>query len=76
LQVAILAAMNLLVAFSSSLTWAALGAAIGRWLRAPLALRVFNLLMAALLLAFVAPILGEIWMVLRAWALLHGGDAL
>ncbi|MBN9554375.1 MAG: hypothetical protein J0H61_06850 [Alphaproteobacteria bacterium] len=76
MQVAILAAMNLRVAFSSSLTWPSFGAAIGRWLRAPLALRVFNLLMAALLLAFVAPILGEIWMVLRAWALLHGGDAL
>ncbi len=60
LQVAILAAMNLFVCFSSSLTWAAFGAAIGRWLRSPFALRVFNLLMAALLLASVAPILGEI----------------
>ena len=39
LQVAIIAAMSIAVAFSSSLTWAAFGAAIGRWLRAPLALR-------------------------------------
>ena len=64
-QVAILAAMNLLVCFSSSLTWAACGAAIGRWLRSPRALRVFNLVMAALLLASIVPILGEIWMALR-----------
>ena len=61
LQVAIIAAMSVAVSFSSSLTWAACGAAIGRWLRAPLALRLFNLLMAALLLASVVPIVGEIW---------------
>ena len=38
-----------------------LSVAIGRWLRAPIALRLFNLLMAALLLVSVVPILGEIW---------------
>ena len=61
LQVAIIAAMSVAVSFSSSLTWAACGAAIGCWLRAPAALRLFNLLMAALLLVSVLPILGEIW---------------
>ena len=61
LQVAIIAALSVAVSFSSSLTWAACGAAIGRWLRAPIALRLFNLLMAALLLVSVVPILGEIW---------------
>jgi threonine/homoserine/homoserine lactone efflux protein len=61
LQVAIIAAISVAVTFSSCLTWAACGAAIGRWLRSPLALRLFNLLMAALLLASVVPILGEIW---------------
>jgi len=61
LQVAIIAALSVAVSFSSSLTWAAGGAAIGRWLRAPGALRLFNVLMAMLLLASVLPILGEIW---------------
>jgi threonine/homoserine/homoserine lactone efflux protein len=61
LQVAIIAAMSVAVSFSSSLTWAACGAAIGRWLRAPAALRLFNLLMALLLLISVVPIMGEIW---------------
>jgi threonine/homoserine/homoserine lactone efflux protein len=53
------------VAFASSLTWAAFGAAIGRWLRAPLALRLFNLFMALLLIGSIVPILGEIWTSLR-----------
>lgn len=61
LQVAIIAAINVAVAFCSSLTWATCGAVIGRWLRSPLALRMFNLAMAALLLASVVPILGEVW---------------
>lgn len=65
LQVAIIAALSVAVSFSSCLTWAACGAAIGRWLRAPAALRVFNVLMAMLLLASVLPILGEIWAELR-----------
>ena len=65
LQVAIIAALSVAVSFSSSLTWAACGAAIGRWLRAPVALRAFNVLMAILLLASVLPILGEIWAQLR-----------
>jgi threonine/homoserine/homoserine lactone efflux protein len=60
LQVAIIAALSIAVSFSSSLTWAVFGAAIGRWLRSPAALRAFNLLMAALLIASIVPILGEI----------------
>ena len=65
LQVAIIAAMSVAVSFSSSLTWAAFGAAIGRWLRAPLALRLFNLFMALLLIGSIVPILAEIWTSLR-----------
>lgn len=61
LQVAIIAAMSIAVSFFSCLTWATFGAAIGRWLRAPLALRLFNLFMAALLIGSIVPILGEIW---------------
>ncbi len=61
LQVVIIAAANVAVSFASTLTWTLCGAAIGRWLRAPLALRLFNLSMAGLLLASIVPILGEIW---------------
>jgi threonine/homoserine/homoserine lactone efflux protein len=60
LQVAIIALMSIAVTFLSTLTWTAFGAAIGRWLRAPLARRLFNLFMAALLAGSVVPILGEI----------------
>ena len=61
LQVAILAAICVIVTFLSTLTWAAFGAAIGRWLRAPLALHLFNLFMALLLVGSTLPILLEIW---------------
>ena len=60
LQVAIIALMSVAVAFATSTTWAVFGAAIGRWLRSPLALRLFNLAMALLLVASIVPILGEI----------------
>jgi threonine/homoserine/homoserine lactone efflux protein len=61
LQVAILAVICVIVTFLSTLTWAAFGAAIGRWLRAPLALHLFNLFMALLLVGSTLPILFEIW---------------
>jgi threonine/homoserine/homoserine lactone efflux protein len=61
LQVAILAVICVVVTFLSTLTWAAFGVAIGRWLRAPLALRLFNLSMALLLVGSTLPILLEIW---------------
>jgi|SRR5471030_1008389 threonine/homoserine/homoserine lactone efflux protein len=61
LQVAILAVICVIVTFLSTLTWAAFGAAIGRWLRAPLALHLFNLFMALLLVGSTVPILFEIW---------------
>ena len=61
LQVAILAVICVIVTFLSTLTWAAFGAAIGRWLRAPLALHLFNLFMALLLVGSTVPILLEIW---------------
>jgi threonine/homoserine/homoserine lactone efflux protein len=60
LQVAIIAVICVIVTFLSTLTWAAFGAAIGRWLRAPLALRLFNLSMALLLVGSTVPILLEI----------------
>jgi threonine/homoserine/homoserine lactone efflux protein len=61
LQVAIIAVICVIVTFLSTLTWAAFGAAIGRWLRAPLALHLFNLFMALLLMGSTIPILLEIW---------------
>ena len=65
-QVAIIALMNVAVVFLSTLTWTMFGAAIGRILRAPVALTLFNLAMAALLLGSIVPILGEIWEQIRA----------
>jgi threonine/homoserine/homoserine lactone efflux protein len=59
-QVAIIALLTVIVTLLSTLTWTAFGAAIGRWLRAPLALRLFNLAMALLLLGSTLPILLEI----------------
>ena len=61
LQVAVIAVMSVAVTFLSTLTWTVFGAAIGRWLRAPSALLLFNLFMALLLLGSIVPILGEIW---------------
>ncbi len=60
-QVAIIALITLGVTLPSTLTWTAFGAGIRRFLRAPLALRLFNLAMALLLLASTVPILVEIW---------------
>ena len=66
LQVAIIALMSIGVTFLSTLTWTVFGAAIGRFLRAPVALTLFNLGMAALLLGSIVPILSEIWEQVRA----------
>jgi len=60
-QVAIIAAITLAVSLASTLTWTAFGAGIRRFLRAPVALRLFNLAMALLLLASTAPIMIEVW---------------
>ena len=60
LQVAILAAISIAVTFASTLTWAAFGAGISRWLTHPRAKMAFNLAMAALLVLSVIPILIEI----------------
>ncbi|WP_108659660.1 LysE family translocator [Acuticoccus kandeliae] len=43
--------------FASTLAWAALGASIGRFLATRRAMRAFNILMAALLLASLVPVL-------------------
>ena len=60
-QVAIIAAMSVGVTFLSTLSWTVFGAAIGRWLRSPVAVKLFNGMMALLLLGSIVPILGEIW---------------
>ena len=60
LEVAIIAAVSLVVSIFSTLTWAAFGAGIRRWLRSPAALRVFNIAMALSLVASMVPILLEI----------------
>ena len=60
LQVAIIALLTVVVTLLSTLTWTAFGAVIRRWLRAPLALRLFNLFMALLLVGSTVPILLEI----------------
>ena len=61
LQVAIIALITFAVTLASTLTWTAFGAAIRRFLRSSLALRLFNLAMALLLLTSTMPILMEIW---------------
>jgi threonine/homoserine/homoserine lactone efflux protein len=60
-QVTIITLITLVVSLFSTLTWTAFGAGIRRWLRAPNALRAFNLAMAVLLLISTLPILMEIW---------------
>lgn len=61
LQVAIITLITLVVTLASTLTWTAFGAAIRRFLRTPMALRLFNIAMALLLLISTVPILMEIW---------------
>jgi threonine/homoserine/homoserine lactone efflux protein len=65
LQVAILALICLVVAVPATFIWAAFGAVIRKWLRAPEALRAFNVMMALLLAASTVPILIEIGGALR-----------
>jgi len=60
IEVAIIAAVSLVVSIFSTLTWAAFGAGIRRWLRGPAALRCFNIAMALSLVASMVPILLEI----------------
>ena len=60
IEVAIIAAVSLMVSIFSTLTWAAFGAGIRRWLRSHTALRLFNLAMALSLVASMVPILIEI----------------
>jgi threonine/homoserine/homoserine lactone efflux protein len=61
LQVAIIALITLAVSMASTLTWTAFGAAIRRVLRSAMALRLFNVTMALLLVISTLPILLEIW---------------
>jgi threonine/homoserine/homoserine lactone efflux protein len=65
LEVAIIAAVSLVVSIFSTLTWAAFGAGIRRWLRSHTALRLFNIAMALSLVASMAPILLEIAQTLK-----------
>jgi threonine/homoserine/homoserine lactone efflux protein len=59
-QVVIIALLNIAVSLASTTTWTAFGAGIRRFLRTPGRLRLFNLLMALLLMGSVVPILLEI----------------
>jgi len=59
-QVMIIALLNVAVSLASTVTWAAFGAGIRRFLRTPGKLHAFNLLMALLLAGSVVPILIEI----------------
>jgi len=52
--------INIAVSLGSTTTWATFGAAIRRFLRTPGTLRLFNLLMALLLVGSTVPILLEI----------------
>jgi threonine/homoserine/homoserine lactone efflux protein len=65
LQVAIIAAITLMVTLASTLTWTAFGAAIRHFLRSARALRLFNVAMALLLLISTVPIFLEIWQSLK-----------
>lgn len=56
-QVALMAAIFALVAIPNGLLWASLGEGAGRLLRAPRRLRVFNVVMALLLVASMVPVL-------------------
>jgi threonine/homoserine/homoserine lactone efflux protein len=59
-QVVIIALLNIAVSLGSTTTWTAFGAGIRRFLRTPGTLRLFNLLMALLLVGSTIPILREI----------------
>jgi threonine/homoserine/homoserine lactone efflux protein len=59
-QVVIIALLNIAVSLASTTTWTVFGAGIRRFLRTPGTLRLFNLLMALLLVGSVIPILIEI----------------
>ena len=53
--IAIVVAINVLIAILSSITWTAFGSALATWLKDPRRLRIFNLIMAALLAATLIP---------------------
>lgn len=55
----IIAVIFLATGLSSSLSWAFFGQAVGRWLRSPLRLRVFNVTMSLLLVGFLIVVLTE-----------------
>jgi threonine/homoserine/homoserine lactone efflux protein len=59
-QVVIIALLNIAVSLGSTTTWTVFGAGIRRFLRTPGTLRLFNLLMAILLVGSTVPILLEI----------------
>lgn len=59
-QVVIIALLNIAVSLASTATWTAFGAGIRRFLRTSHTLRLFNVLMALLLVGSVVPILVEI----------------
>lgn len=59
--VAIVVAINLIIAIFSSITWTAFGSALSTWLKDPFRLRVFNVVMALLLVATLVPPILDLW---------------
>jgi threonine/homoserine/homoserine lactone efflux protein len=59
LNVATLSVLLFLIGLGSSLTWVLLGTSLQSLVRSPRAVRIFNIVMAALLLASLYPVLKE-----------------
>jgi threonine/homoserine/homoserine lactone efflux protein len=58
--IAIVVAVNLVIAVFSTVTWTAFGSALAVWLRDPMRLKVFNVAMALLLIATLIPAVIEL----------------
>jgi threonine/homoserine/homoserine lactone efflux protein len=61
LNVVLLSALFAVVGTASSATWAAFGSGLRRFLRDPLYVRIFNIVMAVLLVASLYPVFADAW---------------
>jgi threonine/homoserine/homoserine lactone efflux protein len=61
LNVVLLSALFAVVGTASSATWAAFGSGFRRFLRDPLHVRIFNVVMAVLLVASLFPVFADAW---------------
>ncbi len=61
LNVVLLSALFAVVGTASSATWAAFGSGLRRFLRDPLHVRIFNVVMAVLLVASLYPVFADAW---------------